>query len=283
MMKLLLPIVFISIAVVGRCSSTDDCLSIDRLRRIKEQWIIGRRSNLTEEIENNQDVECGIEGTQSEQGNRWPWAVILFIDDAWTCHGTLVSPRHILTSGNCVFGATFVDVVAGAFDIDDLSEEGQVWATSYNAFPHKDFDGLSNNIGLVVLEDDIQFNQYVKPACLPIAGDTLEAEDKLTGMGWITGPTLETFEGLSVLSRADCTAVSGGAEEIGCTQPTTFCGTSGVPLVEKVVSSSNKEEGEKWQLAGFVTMGPSSGCGTAPTGFERTEYFLGWIQEQISK
>ena len=26
-----------------------------------------------------------------------------------------------------------------------------------------------------------------------------------------------------MLSRADCTAVSGGAEEIGCTQPTTFC------------------------------------------------------------
>ena len=29
---------------------------------------------------------------------------------------------------------------------------------------------------------------------MPIAGDTLEAEDKLTGMGWITGPTLEVIQ-----------------------------------------------------------------------------------------
>jgi len=204
--------------------------------------------------------------------------VILFIDDAWTCHGIIISEDYILTSGACVYEASYVDVIAGAYDIDDITEPGQVWMTSYTAFAHENFDGLSNNVGLVKLPISLQFNKYVKAVCLPAGGDVAQEGEMVTATGW-TSQTMQTFDDLLILSDEECSAVYGdlGAQN-GCTQHQ-VCGLSSFPLVKRV---RRRDQGDKWTQVGLVSMGPSSGCGTQQTTvFTRTEYFLDWIQAQI--
>ena len=64
--------------------------------------------------------------------------------------------------------------MAGAHNVRASSEPHRVEITSYNGFTHPDWDSntLSNDLALVKLPSPIDFNDYIKPSCLPASGDT---------------------------------------------------------------------------------------------------------------
>merc|ERR1711892_1128573 len=79
--------------------------------------------------------------------------------------------------------------MAGAHDVRADSEPHRVEITSYEGFTHPNWDPntLENDIALVRLPEKIQFNDYIRPACLPPTEDESNGYvgDLTTPVGWV--------------------------------------------------------------------------------------------------
>merc|ERR1711990_509330 len=138
---------------------------------------------------------CGIEGParagrivggHEAEEHEWPWQVALFIDDAWFCGGSLINENYVLTAAHCVDGASYFDIMAGAHNVRAASEPNRVEITSYNGWTHPQWDTntLANDLALIELPSAIDFNDYIAPSCLPMAGDTADEAELVTVTGW---------------------------------------------------------------------------------------------------
>merc|ERR1719516_81588 len=244
---------------------------------------------------------CGIEGPPSKdrivggfeaEPNQWPWQVALFIDNAWFCGGALISENYVLTAAHCVDGASYFDIMAGAHNVRESSEPNRVEITSFNGWTHPQWspNDLANDIALIELPSPITFNDYIKPSCLPDAGDTADPDELVTATGWGKpsdnaggiSPVLRMVEDLPIITNAECNAVYGIVQAgVVCIDTTggkgTCNGDSGGPLNMKF-DVKNGAAGQKWKQIGVVSFGASAGCEVGyPAGFTRNEYYLDWI------
>ena len=181
-------------------------------------------------------AECGIEGPPAMNKivggveaaeNQWPWQVALFIDDAWFCGGSLISENYVLTAAHCVDGASSFDIVAGAHNIQNYSEPHRVEITSFYGFSHPDWDPntLANDIALIELPSPIEFNDWIKPSCLPVIGDIADEGELVTVTGWGKpsdpssgiSPVLRVVFDLPIISNDQCFSYYGTVGEgFGC-------------------------------------------------------------------
>ncbi|XP_072934282.1 serine protease gd-like [Epargyreus clarus] len=133
--------------------------------------------------------ECGVNGNidsvpliyngMSYNRGEWPWLVAIFkrkdIGLNYICSGTLVSNLHVITAAHCMHRKTSLtsikDIVvkAGVYNIldwgdDDVTVTRNLAAAtihdSYNA------STLANDILLLTFTRTIEFNTYIRPACL---------------------------------------------------------------------------------------------------------------------
>merc|ERR1711931_368146 len=121
---------------------------------------------------------CGIEGPRARipyivggheaVEGQFPWMAALFIDDAWFCGGTLISASHVLTAAHCADGATYADILLGAFNVRVPDEPNRVEISSYELVVHPMWSPstLSNDLALVVLPSPVEFTDYISPICL---------------------------------------------------------------------------------------------------------------------
>jgi len=244
-------------------------------------------------------AECGIEGPPSKDRivggfeaaeNQWPWQVALFIDNAWFCGGSIISENYIMTAAHCADGASYFDIMAGAHNVRASSEPHRVEITSYNGWTHPNWDHntLANDIALIELPSPMEFNDYIKPSCMPMAGDSADVGEMVTCTGWGKpsdsaggiSPVLRMVEDRPIISNAECNSIYGiVGDGVVCIDTTggkgTCNGDSGGPLNMK---SSMKGAGDKWKQVGVVSFGASAGCEVGyPAGFTRTEYYLDWV------
>merc|ERR1711942_412980 len=246
--------------------------------------------------------ECGIEGPPSKdrivgafeaEPNQWPWQVALFVDNAWFCGGALISENYVLTAAHCVDGASYFDIMAVAHNVRAASEPNRVEITSYNGWTHPQWDTntLANDLALIELPSPIDFNDYIAPSCLPMAGDTADEAELVTVTGWGKpsdnaggiSPVLRMVSDLPCISNKECNdfygIVGDGIVRIDTTGGKGSCnGDSGGPLVMK---AGMKAAGQAWNQVGIVSFGSSAGCEVGyPAGFTRTEYYLDWITSE---
>merc|ERR1719347_1077064 len=245
---------------------------------------------------------CGIEGParagrivggHEAEEHEWPWQVALFIDDAWFCGGSLISENYVLTAAHCADGASYFDIMAGAHNVRAASEPNRVEVTSFNGWTHPQWDDstLANDIALIELPSPMSFNDYIKPSCLPTAGDTADPKETVTCKGWGKpsdsaggiSPVLRCVDDIPVISNAECNAVYGiVGDGIVCIDTTggrgTCNGDSGGPLD---MMGDMKAAGQQWKQVGVTSFGASAGCEAGlPAGFTRTEYYLDWIMSE---
>ncbi|KAJ8958892.1 hypothetical protein NQ318_019660 [Aromia moschata] len=176
-------------------------------------------------------------------------AYIIFTkeSDSWSCGGTLISTRHVLTAGHCVDEADYAVVVLGAHDIE-YKEDTQIRVNSSKLILHEDFYlyTANNDIGIVELSKEVTLNEYIDIAELPSmeeANITYKGEiGRLSGWGYTcaSGPLS------SVLLEANATVIGNDLCRAlySITQDTQLCtggedgisscsGDSGGPLVDQ--------------------------------------------------
>merc|ERR1712184_1207 len=165
------------------------------------------------------------------------------------------------------------------------SEDSRLRRTSGPGWNH---NTLENDIALIELPSPLSFNDYIKPSCMPMAGDTADVGETVTCTGWGKpsdsaggiSPVLRMVEDRPIISNSECNAIYGiVGDGVVCIDTTggkgTCNGDSGGPLNMKY---NMKNAGDKWKQVGVVSFGASAGCEVGyPAGFTRTEYYLDWV------
>jgi len=140
--------------------------------------------------------ECGqmgnfatshIVGGTEAKPHQFPWQVGIFMDASYFCGGSIISDEYILTAAHCADGFSSFEVVIGAHEVRNPSEEGHLETTTRKAFVHPDWDSfnLANDMAILKV-DKITFNEFASPICLPPkseVGETFVGET-MTVSGW---------------------------------------------------------------------------------------------------
>jgi len=275
--------------------------------------------------------ECGIDNTQRIWGGnrtdmgQYPWAALLQYQTPtgvrrFACGGALITKRYVVTAAHCLArrdlrGYSPLMVRLGEFDTeqDPDCERDFISGEETCAPPPQDlgieriivhprYEAGSNNkyddIGLVRLDGDVEFNGFVKPICLPFE-DT--APDKYLGeelvvTGWGRTETMKASNvkmqvWLPVVGSEDCDkiyrekriSIGNGQLCAGGVEGKDSCvGDSGGPIMSTGISS--RDGRTRYFMAGVVSFGPEL-CGTKdwPGVYTRVSHYTDWILNQLAE
>merc|ERR1712183_91245 len=212
-----------------------------------------------------------------------------------SCGATLLNKRYVLTAMHCLEyegeHATNLVVALGEHNLKKDIETHTVQGMKVERVirrPDYNKDTFNNDIAILKLAEDVQFNDNVVPACLPSNPNLQYTDREAVVSGW--GTTVEKGKSssvlketsLTILSNTDPRCVAGSMERnvphtkmCGYKQGTDSCqGDSGGPLVVR-------EDG-KWTVVGVV----SYGVGCAREGlagvYARVTSYLDWINSNIA-
>merc|ERR1711872_931170 len=164
------------------------------------------------------------------------------------CGATLLNKRYAMTAMHCVSEATNLVVAMGEHNIRQDIESHQVQGIKVERVikrPDYDTSSINNDIALLRLASEVQFNDNVIPACLPSDRNQQYANWEAVVSGWGTtsegGRTSNVLKETTqtILSSTDPMCVRGSQDNpvpnskmCGYKQGTDSCqGDSGGPLV----------------------------------------------------
>lgn len=131
---------------------------------------------------------------QNAARNQFPYqaGLLLYVNGgaAW-CGGTVISNRHIITAAHCTDSLTTgVDVYLGAWDRTNSKEVGQqiIFVETKYVIVHENWqsDTITNDISIIKLPVEIEFNEYIQPAKLPVKSGQYStyAGEQAVASGW---------------------------------------------------------------------------------------------------
>nr|O97398.1 RecName: Full=Chymotrypsin; Flags: Precursor [Phaedon cochleariae]CAA76928.1 chymotrypsin [Phaedon cochleariae] len=200
-------------------------------------------------------------------------------ETSWTCGGSLITKRYVLTAAHCIQGAKSVHVTLGAHNLAK-HEASKVTVNGRSWVIHEKYDStnIDNDIGVIQLERNLTLTRSIQLARLPSLRDVgINLEGRTaTVSGW--GLTNGIFQTTTDVLRANNTIISNKEcnDVFKIVQPTEVClsiaggrsacsGDSGGPLVIDNVQH------------GIVSYG-SSYCRSTPSVFTRVSSYLNWLQ-----
>ncbi|XP_053687782.1 transmembrane protease serine 9-like isoform X2 [Sabethes cyaneus] len=118
-----------------------------------------------------------VNGVRSYSGE-WPWHVAVYEVDGrqkrYICGGTLISDQFVMTAAHCILDDTLKQrsgVIVVQLGQNDLFESSanmrEVRVSKITSHQQFDPQTKSNDIALLELSSNVQFNDYIQPACLP--------------------------------------------------------------------------------------------------------------------
>ncbi|KAK4887797.1 hypothetical protein RN001_004068 [Aquatica leii] len=126
----------------------------------------------------NRNDECGYQDSIYE----FPW-MAAFMAFGWSlCSGALINERYVLTAASCAspsfYGDSLVKILLGDFilknaNCTNISHVNHDECTHFETYeiekgiPHPLYSGAFNNIGLIRLDRNVKFNEFIRPICLP--------------------------------------------------------------------------------------------------------------------
>jgi secreted trypsin-like serine protease len=218
--------------------------------------------------------------------NEFPWMCALFISGGSFCSCSLIGDQWIVTAAHCADGAASFDIYLGTHNVRLANEPTRVVITSSDKYVHPNWNAntLAGDIALIKFPAPVEFNDNIRPICLPPSTDPNHSGDPVTLAGWgrpsdsisTISPVLRKTNS-TVVPNADCSAIYGSIITGGiiCTSVAeghgTCNGDSGGPL------SYINADGTFSQI-GVTSFVASAGCEYGyPDGFTRMNGYLSWI------
>nr|AXY94763.1 trypsin-like proteinase T2a precursor [Galleria mellonella] len=174
---------------------------------------------------NNRTCRCGykkqtrIVGGEETAVNEYPMMVALVHSRTaeMECGGVIIDKRYVLTAAHCLDGQQISNlaVVVGEHNVDTGDSPATRGYIIMDVIIHPQYSSSSytNDIAIVVLDQDIEFGPLVGPVCLPFKfADDDMAGDTVTVLGWgtlfIGGPVSKVLRqaDLDVISQDQCQA-----------------------------------------------------------------------------
>lgn len=254
-----------------------------------------------------------IYGGKETQLDEFPWLASLGYTDRfgrrqWSCGGTLINNRYVLTAGHCVIGE--IERKIGKLSVVKFGEHNTDTIIDCNKdskcnnrpvtievdqveYP-PNYDGLSNSpfdIALVRLKQKVDYTNFIRPICLPEPNEASRNAEMMTTAGWgrIENGTaskvllkveipfvdkrqcsrLYSSAGVFLIDSQICAGGEGGKDSCA--------GDSGGPLMRR--SSANPLV---WYQEGIVSFGALK-CGIKglPAIYTRIADFLPWIHTTV--
>ncbi|XP_055630217.1 transmembrane protease serine 9-like [Toxorhynchites rutilus septentrionalis] len=241
-----------------------------------------------------------VNGARSYSGD-WPWhvAVYEFLERQknYLCGATLISDQFAITAAHCVQESDSnprrgtIVVQLGQNDLFESSANMREVRVG-KITPHTQWDsfGKANDIALLELTTNVQFNDYIQPACLPKGSDA--AESNLLGtvgtiVGWgfenrMSSATTNTLQEtrLSIVEPSMCVSSASQANGVICLRSiggSNACtGDSGGGMFI--------EENGVWTVRGVIPKLEEENGFCNPSGFLKiasTSNSIKWIRSEM--
>ena len=253
-------------------------------------------------IESNEESTCvcGVEGIRPRIINgqksvigRYPWIVFIRLAGGWySCTGTLISDRYVMTAAHCLPHPMTPDGIV--VDLDQRCGRTALWSKIYNPVKvvriirHEKWNGNyanGNDIALLQLEKSaFGTTRNVMPICL--SRETSFENFIVAGWGYVNDGYNKVVNGclneaeLDVIDQRTCSRYGDAyknTKEIICAggEKNICKGDSGGPLMSRVNGL--------FLQAGITSFGRND-CGIAtktPAGFTKVSSHIDWIKNQV--
>ena len=167
-----------------------------------------------------------IQGGRQSSRENFPWTVATYIQGTYFSTGTLISDKHIISTGLSVASLDSISqryvarnpsefkMIFGVSNLDDAGVSGFTIDGAAAVIVHPSIrHGYPRiaNVGIIVLRNRVRFNQYVSPACLPteaIKVDEYEGRNAFA-VGWGQTDTgldskVKNYAAVKIRSQSDC-------------------------------------------------------------------------------
>ncbi|KAJ8021040.1 Ovochymase-1 [Holothuria leucospilota] len=236
-----------------------------------------------------------IVGGEIAYPGSWPWQV--FMDyRVYRCGAILITNQWILTAAHCVGDpgarANLNAIILGEVHLTNESVS-RVNRSVERIFVHPGYQSIviDNDIALIQLTEPVEFDDFVRPACLP-SNSSISEEDyyskcyatgwgKTDGYGDISMRLLQAQVPLINRTVCDQKLKALGSASItenmicaGIDEKSTCQGDSGGPLV-------CQEADGRWTLVGITSWGYQCGDPESPSVFVRVSKYLEYIESVI--
>ncbi|GFT26137.1 serine protease nudel [Nephila pilipes] len=222
-----------------------------------------------------------VGGEISEPGN-WPWHAAAYKNGTYSCGSTLINSRWLLSAAHCFLNHkyNYYEIQLGMLRRKSFTPHQRTYMIN-KVVPHPKFNivTLEYDIALLRTADEVAFNFWIRPICLPNPARVETSGSFCTAIGWgDTGETKKDSDDLQEvhvpvtkackrnLDRWLCAGfVQGGRD--ACQ------GDSGGPLM------CLSEDGLSWYIAGIISGGTGCARPHTPGMYTRVVYFLEWINQ----
>ncbi|XP_034938087.1 venom protease-like [Chelonus insularis] len=253
-----------------------------------------------------------VGGNPASLGN-WPWMAALgYLNQktnrvGWLCGGSLVSSRHVVTAAHCIYERNDLYIVRlGDLDLNDSVNDGAspIDIPIDRSIIHPEYSPkhYTNDIGILRLEQDVQFSYLIKPICIPYP-DEIANKDLLwhtpfiAGWGsvYFRGPSathlqqlqvpiidlkkcqdvFKRFKNTIIDNRVLCAGYNDGAKD-ACQ------GDSGGPLMYTWANKNSAYKRKAFYLIGIISYGWRCAEPGIPGVYTKTAAFLDFIRNNLN-